>query len=227
MARNDIVSHALMDRSLYEIPEAARLINVPASTLRWWLQGKSYRGSVHLPVLREEQNSIAVVTWGEFIEAAVLRFLRRGRDKRISMKELRLFRLEVQSRHPEDHYPLAGDLHINAGRLGRSHAAGVWEPSTGTMWDEASAVEFLERCKWQEHVPISFQPLEEYPDVQVAVQQQFGAPLIAGVRTQSLFDLVAAGGSHEEVSYAFGITNNQVEEAVSFELKMRGLQDVA
>ena len=38
----------VIDRELYTIPEAARILRMPASTLRWWLEGK--RG--HQPVIR-------------------------------------------------------------------------------------------------------------------------------------------------------------------------------
>jgi hypothetical protein len=54
---------------LYTIAEAARLLRVPASTLRWWLEGRDE----YPPVIRPEPTGSGTVTWGEFVEAGFLR----------------------------------------------------------------------------------------------------------------------------------------------------------
>lgn len=221
------LTHALMDRYLYEIPEAARLLRVPDPTLRWWLQGKTYRGRSYLPVLRQDLNDDKSVRWGEFIEAAILKFLRRDRVKKLSMKELRLFRLEVKLRHPDLKYPLADDLYINADRLSRSDAAGIWEPSTGTTFDEAGAEQFLERCHWQEHIPVRFQPIDECPDVYIFAHKKAGAPQIRGVRTEAIYELKAAGESDQALIQGFGLTGTDIQEAIHFENLLRELPQAA
>jgi hypothetical protein len=38
-----------LDRELYAVGEAARLLRVPQSTLRWWLEGRAVRGKQYLP----------------------------------------------------------------------------------------------------------------------------------------------------------------------------------
>lgn len=218
-------SYGLLDRPVYEIAEVARLLTVADSTLRWWLQGRSYRGKEYLPALRLEANSSTTVSWGEFIEAAMLRFLRRDRD--ISLRELRLFRCEVLARHPQIRHPLATDeLYLQGGRLSLKELAGIWEPSTGTVFPESAAREFFERCNWQDHVATGFQPRAEQPRVRVEPNKQFGAPQLHGVRTQALFDLELAGESVDLLAKDFRLDVDEVCEAINFERSLRGI-DIA
>src|SRR5690625_4316492 len=71
------VSTALLDRRLYSIGEAAALLGESPSTLSYWLRGSTRNGREYLPALRAERNDDGQVTWGEFIEASLLRELRR------------------------------------------------------------------------------------------------------------------------------------------------------
>ncbi len=59
-----------LDRPTYCLAEAARLLQVTPSRLRWWLEGGVRRGKRYPPVLRDERRGTSEVTWGEFIEAA-------------------------------------------------------------------------------------------------------------------------------------------------------------
>ncbi len=71
----------LLKREMYAAAEAARLLNVAPSTLRYWLEGKAGRaGKDHLPVIRQEpQGAGAAATWADFVEAGLLRQYRRER----------------------------------------------------------------------------------------------------------------------------------------------------
>ena len=213
-------SYALLERPVYEIGEASRLLGVADSTLRWWLHGRDYRGRTYLPALRPDRNSDVTVRWGEFIEAAVLRFLRR--DRNIPLRELRSFRVEVTSRYPDVQFPLATDqLFLKGGRLSLQELAGLWEPSTGTVFDEAAARDFFERCRWQDHIARSYGPRVEQPHVQVQPDLQFGAPQLRGVRTQSMFDLHAAGEPLHLIAEDLELDMSEVEEAIAFERAIR------
>jgi hypothetical protein len=78
------LSEEVLEREFYPVREAARLLKVPESTLRWWLEGRRQ----YPPVLREAATGSAVVTWGEFVEAG---YLRAYRKKDVPLPELRLF----------------------------------------------------------------------------------------------------------------------------------------
>src|SRR5690606_39664564 len=60
---------AVLDREMFTIGEAARLLRMPPSTLRWWLEGGTRRGKLYPPVIRREPTGSTTVTWGEFVEA--------------------------------------------------------------------------------------------------------------------------------------------------------------
>jgi hypothetical protein len=63
------MSVAILERELYSLNQAARLLDMPPSTLGWWLEGRSK----YAPVLRPEPKGTTNVTWGEFVEAGFLR----------------------------------------------------------------------------------------------------------------------------------------------------------
>lgn len=59
----------VLHRGLYSISAASRILDMPASTLARWLLGQDGRP----PVLRPEPTGARNVTWGEFVEAGLLR----------------------------------------------------------------------------------------------------------------------------------------------------------
>lgn len=222
----EVASSDLLERPVYDIGEAARLLRVADSTLRWWLHGRDYRGKTYRPVLRSERNDDVTVRWGEFIEAAVLRFLRR--DRNVPLRELRLFRVEVHARYPEMRFPLATDqLYVKGGRISLKALAGLWEPSTGTVFDERAARDFFERCQWQDHVATGFLPRVEQPRVRLQPDLQFGAPQLHGVRTQAIFDLHAAGEPLSLIAQDLALDPSEIEEAIAFEQALRATKAAA
>jgi len=63
---------AVLDRELYTESEAARLLGLPPSTLRYWLEGLTRQGVVYPPIIRPRPTGRRTVTWAEFIEAGWL-----------------------------------------------------------------------------------------------------------------------------------------------------------
>ncbi|MGH2732257.1 MAG: DUF433 domain-containing protein, partial [Actinomycetota bacterium] len=146
---------SVSEREFYPVREAARLLAVPESTLRWWLEGRLVRGKQYPPVLREEPSGSGLVTWGEFVEAGYLRQYRR-RD--VPLPELRRFidglRQELRIR-----YPLAHFQPFVSGRrrlvLELQNAAGlspefglVLEVTNGQLLLGRAAESFLERVEF-------------------------------------------------------------------------------
>lgn len=155
----------LLDRRMYDLPEAARFLDLPVSTLRRWLLGDVRKGVEYLPVLREQSNDDGAVKWGEFIEAAVLKTLRG--DHRVNLQELRVFCHTLRNREQVP-YPLAmREILLNGKKLlyplrlanmdalvakrnNRSLLAGTHWPWSGQSWGHSgvslcSAAEIL-RC---------------------------------------------------------------------------------
>lgn len=78
------MSMTVLDRALYTVSEAARLLRMPTSTMRWWLEGRPTEG--YPPVIRPEPTGSNTVTWGEYVEAG---YLREYRQRQVSLQHLR------------------------------------------------------------------------------------------------------------------------------------------
>ena len=102
---NDAVVEAtILDREVYAMSEAARLLGVRTARLRSWVDGYRRAGRTYEPVIRLHPTGSDVLTWGEFVEAGYLREYRIKHE--ISLQRLRpaIIALREQFGVP---YPLA------------------------------------------------------------------------------------------------------------------------
>src|SRR6266496_100751 len=107
------MSVTVLEREMYTEAAAARLLGVAQNTLNYWLEGGERRGKVYKPVIRvEPRGDRAAVTWGEFLEAGLLREYRR---RNVPMLELRDFIDKVRDRYGVP-YPLADRRPYVSGR---------------------------------------------------------------------------------------------------------------
>jgi hypothetical protein len=101
-ATREATTTTLLDRPVTTVPEAARVLQIPVSTLRAWLDGAERRGRRSQPVLREVATGSNQVTWGEMVEAHYLRAYRAA----VSMQRLRPFLSQLRDEFGVP-YPLA------------------------------------------------------------------------------------------------------------------------
>src|SRR5687767_14919628 len=85
----NVTPPAMLERELYTESEAARLLGLPQSTLRYWLEGLTRKGAVYPPIIRPVATGRHTVTWAEFVEAGLLSMYRRR--KKIPMDQIRDF----------------------------------------------------------------------------------------------------------------------------------------
>lgn len=216
----------LLDRPIFEIAEAARVLGL-GSTLYWWLHGRQTHDRSYLPALRSRVNRDREVTWGEFIEAAMLKDLRR--NHKVKLDSVRTIRFSIGREFPDARYPLAQhDVYLN-GRI-LSHAmssAGLrgeeatYEPDTKTVRWGPSVTAFLKRLTWHDSVPVRYQPSFEHPDVAVEPTRQFGATQVDGMRTAAIYDLVEAGEPIEWIAEAWSKPVALVQQAYDYERGLR------
>lgn len=175
---------------MYAGTQAARLLNVDPSTLRYCLEGKAGRaGKVHLPVIRRELKGTGVaVTWAEFVEAGLLRQYRR--ELQVPPPELRTFidLLRVQFDVP---YPLADQRPLASGwALVRKAQDAAGLPgelclvtvTSGQLLLTAASDSFLRRARWEDEIATGWRPHEG------------GWPRVAGRRPAGL-QRPAGGGA--------------------------------
>ena len=215
---------------MYTEAAAARLLRVAPSTLHYWLEGGRQRGKTYRPVIRiEPRGPGAIVSWAEFVEAAVLREYRQ--DLAVPLKQLRGFidRMRDEFGVP---YPLADRRpYVGSGRKlmidlqGRSEL----DPEfclvavvNGQEVLTAPGEEFFKRVDWTANEPTRWRPpaADELSPVRVDPLKRFGRQAVGGVSTEAIASELEAGASAEEVAEDFGLDVNAVRWAQSYELAL-------
>lgn len=227
-----------LDRPIYQMNEAARLLDLPDKTLRRWLDGDRRFDKTMAPLIRPEPTGSTDVTWGEFVEAG---FLREFRYKQLPIERLRPLIAALRDRL-QTPYPLA-----QARPLYASGRDLLWsEQQAQSIDDELFLVvrgkpddgyqlvlsevarEFVSRVEFER--PETGAVARWYPlggeERRIALDPRiaFGLPTINGIRTEALAELRAAGEPVDlirSVYKDFGISTVDVERAVRFEQQLR------
>lgn len=218
---------SLLSRPVYSLAEAARLLRLSPSKLRWWLEGEVRGQKRYPPVLRSEPTGDTRVSWGEFIEAAYLREYRRN----LTLQRLRPFR-EVLGREFDTPFPFAVSKPLIAGRelvLELQGRLGIPEElwmvvGSGQLMLSAAAEAFCERVTFDEATgeAMRYKVMEADKPVYVNPRASFGIPTVSGVRTEIIAELSLAGEPHSaiiDIYCAHGVTEEDVNAAVTFETR--------
>lgn len=214
-----------MDKPLYSLTEAARLLRVPVSTLRFWLEGTRRGDQTYAPVLRPKAVGSSTLTWGEFVEAAYLREYRED----ISVQRLRplieALRVELEVR-----YPLATAHPMTTGKelvrnlqdqLGLPEE--LWMVVGGGQLVLGSAADaFFRKVDFDPDTTevVRYRIMDAETPVVVDPRLAFGVPTIRGTRAESIAELVLAGEPVDavvQIYEGFGITEADVETALRFD----------
>lgn len=211
----------LLEREVYAEAEAARLLGVPQGTLHYWLEGGQRGKKFYQPIIRPEPTGNRIVTWGEFVESALLHAYRK---QSVPMLQLRLFiqTLREQQGVP---YPLA---HHRPWYLGREllfaaqEEAGLpqdyWLVASNQGLLTPTADQFVQQVSWEGDIAAAMRPHRDpNSPVRVDPRVRFGAPAVGGISTAALADQVEAGSSIDEVASDFDLTAELVRWAVAYE----------
>lgn len=216
-----------LERPVYGMRQAARLLGLPTDTVRRWLDGYERAGVWYPPVVREEPTREELVTWGEFVEVGYLREYRR---RRVSLQYLRpvigILRERLGVRYPLAHaQPFVADRRLvlavqeEVGLSPELRIVRVDRNEQLLLTPPAEA--FLEKVEFDHQGSGAAERL--YPhgrDARVALDPDigFGEPTVAErVRTDVLAELVAAGESLASVAKAYELPVEDVQAAVSYE----------
>lgn len=226
-----IVNATVLDREMYTVGEAARLLRVPPSSLYYWLEGEGGRGKRHQPIIRETRRGReATVTWAEFIEAGLLR---EYRTKQVQMSTLRKF-IDLLRQEFGVPYPLADRRPFID--QGRSRDL-IWEaqkragvPAEHALVALASdqyvltfaSQSFLDRVDWDGGTSAGYRPHDD-PDslVRCLPTVRFGRPSVQGISTEAIWEQHRAGLYMDEITEVYGIPEDEVLSGLSY---MRSLE---
>jgi uncharacterized protein (DUF433 family) len=220
----------VLERQLYTVGEAARLLRLPSSKLRRWLEGFTASGRFYEPVIRPEPTGSDIVTWAEFVEAG---FLREYRDKRVSLQYLRPvideMRKQFKVRYPLAHFKPLVDTSSRQLVLGIQQAAHLEDdlallvrlPSGQLQW--AAAVQaFLDKVEFDaEGIAERMRPLGKASPVVIDPEVTFGVPQVKGIRTEVIAESYAETGLWERVAHDWHLSVDDVQAALQWELTSR------
>ncbi len=216
----------ILDRPLYSVGEASRLLAIESRKLHRWLEGGPVAGRPYPPVIRTESTGSDSVTWAEFVEAG---FLREYRARQISLQQLRTvidqLRIETGVKYPLAFYrplvlskelvfkmtfPEQGD---------KEHLVVHRGPSWQMLWAEAVSV-FLDKVDFDaEGFPLRLRPLGKESPLAIDPDVAFGIPQVGGIRTEVIAEAFAAGDEEEAIAKSWSIGLDDVKAALRWELK--------
>lgn len=212
-----------LERTLYSLSEAARILHIPPSTLRWWLEGRDD----YPPVIRPESTGSTDLTWGEFVEAG---FLREYRSREVPLQRLRpvidILREKFGVPYPLAHFkPFVGpgrQLLFEAQKVADIPAEDglVMELVGGQFVLDGRIESFLERVdfskdetEWAQRI----HPSGRESPVVIDPEFSFGYPTVRGIRTEVLAELVDAGEPPEVVADEYGLELPVLKAALAYE----------
>lgn len=218
------VTESLLDRAIYSYADVDRLARLHSGTARRWLEGYERQGVFYEPVLRIEQTGSDVVTWGEMVEA---RLLAEFRDRNVPVQRMRP--AIVRLREEFGPYPLAQArpfLEVEGRELvrrvqdqvGMDRAMQLVVVRNDQLMLADPAERFSSAVEYLDNVVRRLMPVRLAPAVLLDPDFAFGQPAVRGVRTDVLAEGYRAGASRAELSDLYDLTEQQVDQALRFEM---------
>lgn len=221
------MSVSLLDRPIYSYAEAARLLQLPAQTLRRWMEGAKRAGKDYPPVIRAEPLGVDYLTWGEFVEAGLLLGYR---QKHVSLQKMRPFieRMRVEQGIP---YPLAHfkPLIDKKELVYELQQQTLLDPRLYLVRAEGDQMllappvqEYLDRVDFDPAGVVSrLRPSGRLSPVVIDPEVSFGIPQIKGVRTELVAESVAGGETEEQAALSWGLGLSEVRAALAWERSLK------
>lgn len=224
------VDHAdVREIAAYSYAEVSRALHIPASTLRAWTQGQEYeyRGD------RREFRPVLIntppdgLTYNNVVEAYVLRALRTVHN--LSLGQVRQAQQTAKERYGINRLFIHEQLRIAPGEMFLDEYTSLVSLSHGEQLAMGKILQaYLERVEYDDDkLATLFYPLTRGPKatnspklIALNPKVSFGKPIIKsrGIRTSVVVDRIDAGEEPEHVAADFGLTMDEVDEAVFFEL---------
>jgi uncharacterized protein (DUF433 family) len=203
-------------------------LGLTSHRLRRWLEGATVNGLQYPPVIRPEPTGSDSVTWGEFVEAGLLRGYR---QKNVSLQKMRPFIEGMREQwgvpYPLAHFkPLIFDQNLVyelQQRTSLDPALYLFQVDEGQMLLAPPLKDFLDRVEFD---PNTGAVSKLYPNflktpVEIDPEVSFGVPQIKGVRTESVAESVAAGETLEQAALSWGLGAAEVQAALDWERSLK------
>jgi uncharacterized protein (DUF433 family) len=235
--------HDPREMPAYGIAEAAHYLQLPASTLRAWIRGRSYptdkgqRWSAPLiPLPAPHDDSSLALSFVNMVEAHVLKALRR--THRVSMYKVREALTCLEDHFPSPH-PLAdqafatnqvdlfiekyGEL-VNLNQDGQLVMRKVLDVHLSRIERDPKGVPIKLYLFTHDHHMGDAEALADEPRaIAMDPYVSFGRPMLVGtgIPTAIVAERYKAGESIQELAYDYDLLPSLIEEAIRCELEMK------
>lgn len=216
----------------YRIPEAARYLGIPASTVRWWTLGQRYRTTAGLkmskPVIVVPQHAPPLLSFINLVELHVLDGIRH--QYQIPLPKVRAaveyVVRQFSSRHPLAHEQFETD---GVSLLIRKFDSLIDASERGQLAMTEILKEHLQRIERDdEGLAVRLYPFTRHRHVQnpklilIDPRIAFGRPVLAGtgIATSTVAERYKAGESIAALVDDYGRQPEEIEEAVRCELHL-------
>ena len=217
--------HKAVNRPRYSLAEADRIARVTRGTASRWLKGYPYWHSpderrMSQPVTPKNGSQEAV----SFVDLMEVAAIGRLRDKGFSLKRIRQINAycQVYFKTPRplvtERFRVSGqDVFVGEETFGV--LVNVGREAGMRAWEEVLEP-FLEDVEYEEELVRRWWPLGRDAGILVDADYGFGLPVIegTGIRTEIIAERTRAGDSVDEITYDFGVTAEQIEDALRWEL---------
>ncbi len=222
-------SLVVLEREVYTMSQAARLLGVKPATLRRWIDGYTRAGASYEPVIRPRRTGSETVTWGEFVEAGYLREYRVRH--RVSLQQLRpvvqMLRDRLGVPYPLAHarpYVANRDLVLDVQQqTGITGELAMVVLRNGQLILAPGAEAFVQKIDFEPGgVAVRLYPDNKSSPVVFDPLHDLGEPTVLGIRTASLYRRFVAGESIAAIAGLHKIPEADVEAAIRYESRVRG-----
>ena len=217
------------DVPAYGLTEAARYVKLAPATLRSWVRGRSYettRGTEFFePLITLPEGDSSNLSFWNLVEAHVLRALRT--DHGVSIKAVRDALDYSETELGIERLLLNRALSTSAGEVFLDRYGELINLSrSGQLAMRAVLADHLRRVEWDTRgLPIKLFPFLRVdsggaePAILIDPTVSFGRPIIAesGISTAAIAGRVDAGEDPAEIAEDYGLSSEQVEEALIYE----------
>ena len=225
---------AVLEAPAYSIGEAARYLDVPTATLRYWVLGGPYKTQKGVkraePVIRAADPEERLLSFVNFVEAHVLDALRRHHEVSLPKVRTALDYLRRKGLCPNGH-PLA-DPSLQTDGLDlfvERYGALINASKAGQTAMRTMLVAHLRRIdRNPTGAPIRLYPFTRKHDtdeprvVVIDPRVQYGRPVLvgSGIPTSVIAERYKAGESIEDLAADYGRDRKDIEEAIRCELRL-------
>jgi len=221
---------------VYPIGEAARYLNLPASTLSSWVKGRDYvtgGGKKRWdPLIQIADAGRSLLSFNNLVEAHVLKAIRTRHG--VPMRGVQIAKEHARKVHGIERLFLSDDLRTIEHRLqdaGSKSAGALFLEKLGEVEQISERGQLVIRKALTRHLerierdgnglPVRLFPFVSHSsgrDILIDPRVSFGRPVLAnrGIRVATLVDRIEAGEDIDHVARNYGLDPADIERALDF-----------